>query len=365
MNPSRPSLNQSASEARFDPVSANWILYSVGRRERPIEYQKAPESLDTQPPCPFCPDYEHQTPPTLWSGKEKAGQIYSNERSASNNPLGSNDWSVRVFANRYPALSSDSCREKVNKTGNDEYFLQTVGGHEVIVDTRQHTDLIAQTTVGESRLLFLAIRDRINTWNENNGIEHISVFKNSGGAAGASMTHSHCQLIATNYLPGNIQHQLQRMNSHLHQVGECLICSMTNSEIADRERVICETEEVIAYSPYASAFPFQVRLTSKTHLAQFEKLSDATLHECAILTRNLIIALQEMHPTVSYNLIFSTLPKKQHSHRKAFHWSIDLCPRITSFAGYEIATGSMINTVLPEDAARTYRSCIKKKGFES
>lgn len=343
------------SLSRFDPISGDWVLYAPVRHQRPTDYHQVDLGTDAKDNCPFCAGHESRTPPTVWIGKRKG----SNELHTANVPLTSNvvdhDWLVRVFANRYPCIPTSDPYAHGQRQTNIKSDLKTFGGHEVFVDTRNHTNRMRETSVDETRLLFRAFRDRLFHWYHSPGIEYVSVFKNSGAAAGASLIHSHSQLIATNYVPSFIQQNLARMRLANDSNSLCVLCNLNREELSDGSRMVLNGDSLIAYCPYASQFPMQVRITPREHFSYFEKSTDETLDECAMLTRTLIIALQQIIPEAAYNLVISSLPLNQHQFEPSFHWTIDICPRITGHAGFEIATRNAINPMLPEDSAAIYR----------
>lgn len=351
------SSNQtSQSHRRFDPLFGDWVIFAPTRETRPNDYDRKNLSKLSPDACPFCIGQEFKTPPSLWVGKASDSTLSSEQRETSEQVLCHEKWRVRVFRNRYPAIAIE--KNHAPEHNQLQIFSNAVisGGHEVIVDTRSHTDRMCETSITESRLLLRAIRDRIAWWHHQKDIKYVSVFKNCGASAGASLHHSHCQLIATNHFPKQTQTLFNRSRSFTNKTGYCLLCKQIDSELADRSRIIYQGKRLTAYCPYASRFPMQVRIAPRNHHAQFEESTSDTLDEVAMLIRRSVLALQQIHPFIAYNLIFSNLPPKRKKQERSFHWSIDLCPRPSSIAGFEIATGNMINCVLPEKAAELYES---------
>lgn len=352
MSPKHPSQ----SHFRFDPLFGDWVIFAPARETRPDDYDRKNQSKPSPDACPFCVGQESKTPPSLWVGKASDSTLSSEQRETSEQMLCHENWRVRVFRNRYPAIAIEKkCVPEQNLLGT--FSNATIsGGHEVIVDTRSHTDRMCETSITESRLLIRAIRDRIIWWHRQKDIKYVSVFKNCGASAGASLHHSHCQLIATNHFSKQTQTLFNRSRLFSNKTGHCLLCKQIDSELADLSRAIYQGKHLTAYCPYASRFPMQVRIAPRDHQAKFEESPSDTLDEVALVIRRSVLALQHSHPHIAYNLIFSNLPPKRKKHERSFHWSIDLCPRPSSIAGFEIATGNMINCVLPEKAAELYRS---------
>lgn len=357
--------HDSASFARLDPLTGDWILYAPDRNGRPTDYTKIHAAADNKKACPFCVGHESVTPPTLWIGKrEESGSLYT-ATQALHTDQKATDWLVRVFNNRYPSISLNQHPErkktKTNPKNRKDFETQIYpfGGHEVFVDTRCHSQLVIETSIDEWKLLFRAFKDRLRHWNQTNGIEYVSIFKNSGAAGGASLVHSHCQLIATSFLPSHIHQNLGRMRLAYENTGQCLICAMNETTLTSGVRTVLNGTSLIAHCPYASEFPMQLRINPRSHLSYFERSSDEILDECAELIRRLIIALQQILPDSSYNLVMSSLPPQQRENESSFHWRIDICPRITGYAGFEIATRNAINPILPEDAAAIYREHLQ------
>ena len=348
------SNHSSPSHRRFDPFFGDWVIFSPIREERPDDYKKNKHFECNSEACPFCVGHESQTPPSLWVGKASNGTLSTIQREHSGQVLCNEDWKVRVFRNRFPAIptTQQSIHDKSQISAVSP--TEIVGGHEVIVDTPIHTDRVSETSINESRLLLRAIRDRIAWWNQGKNIRHVTVFKNCGASAGASLHHSHCQLIASDHYPKQVQGLLNRSRLFTKKYGQCLLCNETYAELEDNSRTIFRGKSIAAYCPYASRFPMQVRIAPLDHQAQIEESSSDTLDETAMVVRRSVLALQQLFPNIAYNLVFSNLPPRKKKYALSFHWSVDLCPRSSSIAGFEIATGNMINCVLPEKAAQMY-----------
>ncbi len=349
-----------ACESRYDPVDDNWTLFAPNRITRPIELDIASDLKKTEASCPFCPGQESQTPPAIWLGKAIGKQQDPVRVQLTQQVEPELDWSVRAFPNRFPVVQHDAITSPHHPPLPSKY-LATTGGHEVIVDTRTHTDQISETSAVETQLMFLAMKDRINTWKQFHEIRNIVAFKNSGAAAGASLKHSHCQLIATNHLPSRLQRNQARLEAYREKRGRCIHCDLIGEETKEGKRIVAIDEDLIAYCPYASPLPMLARITTRQHHAAFEELSDSLVLKIASLTRDVILGLQKIHVNASYNLVLSTVPPNSSCNSEAFHWTLDICPRLSRIAGYEIATESYINPVMPENAALQYQEILRER----
>ena len=67
--------------------------------------------------------------------------------------------------------------------------------------------------------------------------------------------------------------------------------------------------------------------------------------------------LNAAFPDAAFNYILHTTPATSDG-GKAFHWHIELLPRLTGLAGFELGSGMHINILAPEDAADRLRSAI-------
>lgn len=340
-----PTPSQHQPQSRLDPITQQWSIFAPGRVERPEEILSETEKVDQTVRCPFCADHEDQTPPPVWIGRLPGTQ---------------NDWSVRVVPNKYPAVETAHTKSKAVQ--NDLFQQQIVrGGHEVFVESRQHIQSIADLDLAEVLLLFQAYQDRLNHWRKVDGIEYISLFKNVGAKAGASLCHSHSQLIATDRLPAQTLDAFENVNRHRQKTGCCLQCDLIRAELKAKKRIVWNDGISVAFCPFASRLPMMLRITSAEHQACFEELDQTTLQSVSRLVHRSVSWLEKLRPGTAYNYCLNTRPPGITDTADAFHWSVDLFPRMNQVAGFEWSSGCMINPILPETAAAKYRSIAKSE----
>jgi len=384
--PARPAVAAplQTSETRTDPISGEWTLFAAGRAARPDQFGMPSEPSIPPESCPFCHGNEDETPPPVWTAKVEPEDAPADE-----------PWSVRVVPNLYPAVnafaespypaddglaagegsrghtdgrgpespfdsrsvSRVSTSEQTRGGSRPELFLSEParGGHEVIIESSRHTRSFSELNPAEMAVVFQAYANRLNYWRNVAGVRHISIFKNVGRDAGASLQHSHSQLIATSRVPASVDRITRRMQAHHARYGSCVQCDVLRSEIQVKERLVCQTQSLVAYTPYASRFPWQVRITSREHQPYFESLEKDMLEEVSQLTLRVVRWLEAMRPGSPYNmLLFTSLPAFD-GDLSSQHWGLEIFPRVSRIAGYELSSNCMINPVYPEAAAAAYR----------
>jgi UDPglucose--hexose-1-phosphate uridylyltransferase len=363
--------HQSTAHARLDVIRNAWTIFATGRDARPQEFIEAEPVKNKSLTCPFCSGNENQTPQPSWVGRIARTDQSKFQIKTQPEAVESRDgrWNVRVVPNKYPAVqpwstNSNGVVSEASQTASTQFqssgssLFQSkpvVGGHEVVIESRRHTRSLTDISAIEAELVFLAYRDRLLHFRSLPNVNYACVFKNVGQRAGASLAHSHSQILATSLIPPEIERSCARMQRHRATTGCCLMCDLVREEFRHKERVIASDELTVAYCPFASRLPMKVRVTTKQHQACFEDLDDQSLRAVSRMVYRGIGWLEKLQPNASYNYCLNTKPSGIQDASDAFHWSIDIFPRITQVAGFEWAGGSMINPVLPEDAARQYR----------
>jgi UDPglucose--hexose-1-phosphate uridylyltransferase len=187
-------------------------------------------------------------------------------------------------------------------------------------------------------------------------IRYAQVIKNSGEAAGASIRHTHSQIFGLPFVPQGILEELNGARTFFNQHGNCVYCQTLDQELGvfnsgdTQHRIVGQSENFVAWCPYASRVAYEVHVAPRGHSARFEKTSRERINELAKLLRSIVHNLDQ-HPRIdAFNYLIHTLPA-EHADTDAYHWHIEIIPRIAKEAGFEWATGVHINTVAPEQAA--------------
>jgi UDPglucose--hexose-1-phosphate uridylyltransferase len=315
-------------EIRHDPIAGRWVIIAENRAARPEEFASRPKRGAAE--CPFCGGNEKLTPDAL--------AVY---------PAGTADssWRVRVFANKYPAATSNDTASAAAAAN---------GIHEVIVESPSHVVSLSQVSDEDARLAFAAYRHRLCAAKQHDRMAHSLIFKNARAEGGASLEHTHSQLIVTEDVPPQVQLELARAGEHLAIHGRCVFCDLISQEL-DAGRSVLVGEHFVAVCPYASRFPYETWILPKTHRASFEDATAAELNDLAAMTQDIIRRLESLLTAPAYNYWIRTAPFTLSQHDD-YHWHLELMPRMTRLAGFELATGCFINPVSPEQAAGRLRS---------
>jgi len=328
-------------DLRRDPVVGRWVIISTERGVRPRDF--VPDHQARQPAmglCPFCPGQEKLTPQEVLAYRPQGGE--------PNTP----GWTVRVIPNKFPALQveGDMGREGIGLYDR----MNGIGAHEVIIETEDHKTQLADGSAKQIEDVLWAYRDRVVDLKRDLRFRYILIFKNHGAAAGATMEHSHSQLIALPVVPTSVLNEIEGCRSHFQQKERCIYCDIVRQELSDAERIVAENPEFLAVTPFAPRFPFEVWILPKRHAAYFEE-SQKTQFE--LLARILSDSLRRMNRVLSfpaYNFILHNSPLHEKS-GDFYHWHVELIPKLTQVAGFEWGTGFYINPVTPEEAAKFLR----------
>jgi len=265
------------SELRQDPLTGGWVIISPRRNKRPFDFvSETKEEEATE--CSFCEGHENETPPEILSLRKKG--------TRPNTP----GWWIRVVPNKYPALQ---LRGKANVRKRGIYKeMEGVGAHEVIIETPEHKEDLFSLEDEHIRKVIEVYRDRIVKLMKIPYIKYVLVFKNQGREAGASLRHSHSQVIATPIIPRNIQEELEGAKRYYELNKRCIFCDIMAQELALRKRVILENEMWVAFTPYASRFPYEICLLPKEHTFIFQYPKNTPLSFRRWLMRSLLIYLK-------------------------------------------------------------------------
>ena len=330
-------------ELRKDPIVGRWVIIAIERAKRPHNFKHQDQSLVETGICPFCEGNEDKTPPEVVAFRDRGGR--------PNGP----GWRVRVIPNKFPALEIEG---NLNKRGEGMYDkMAGVGAHEVIVESPQHHLSIATLPENNIREVLWIYRDRLIDLKRDKRLVHGLIFKNVGPAAGASLEHTHSQLIVTPTVPINVAEEITGGLEFYNYRGRCIYCDMIHQELATESRVVFDSPHFTAFCPYASRFAFETWIVPKAHSSHYETISKQGVDDLGNVIRQVLGRLEMALDNPPYNYIIHTAPFDQ-GEMPHYHWHIEIIPRLTKVAGFEWGSGFYINPTPPEDAARFLREVM-------
>ena len=325
------------AELRKDPVIARWVIISTEREKKPLHFTVEKPGPSKEKKCPFCEGNEATTPPEIIS--------YRKEGTKPNTP----GWRIRVVPNKYPALKIGG---DPNKREKGIYKMMSgIGAHEVIIETPHHIEDVFYLEDKVVEEMLWVYRERIIELMKNPHFQYVLIFKNRGIIAGASLSHSHSQLIATPLVPKRVEEELEGSKEYFELKGKCLFCNIVEQEIALEERLLWEDENFISLCPFASCFPYEMCILPKRHYSDFREIKKSEIKSLVRILKKCITSLDKILPHIPYNYIIHTSPCSRPD-LEFYHWHLEIIPRLSRVAGFEWGTGFYINYITPEEAAK-------------
>ncbi|GKU26841.1 galactose-1-phosphate uridylyltransferase [Clostridium folliculivorans] len=303
------------NEIRIDNLTGKQVIIATNRRARPIDNRNRHEDKVNyklqykHSDCPFCKGNEEETPYEI-------------------SKIGDENWSVRVVKNKYPTVIEDGDTIK--------------GYHYVVIETPNHNKKLCQYKAEKWRDIFSAYKDAADKCFSDNDIKYLQIFKNYGREGGASLEHPHSQIVALNFTP----------QSKLMDDNYCKVCEEVESELLAVERIILDRDNYIVYAPYGSYVQYQIRIAYKKHIGSFEEIfSDNGIDELSKLFEHVFKIIYISLGDIPLNICYYIYKDSNCCQ----HFYVDILPRGSFFAGFEMSTEVYINTISPEEAANRFR----------
>jgi UDPglucose--hexose-1-phosphate uridylyltransferase len=298
------------SELRHDPLSGHDVIVAAGRAARPVTFAPRPgERRAEAPDCPFCPGQEAQTPPEV-------------ARTGDGGP-DTPGWRIRVFPNLFPIVET----------------------HEVVALSPAHGRSLAQLDDDEVIELFTVMRDRVRA-HLTAGHAYAFAIVNHLRPAGASIEHPHAQVFALDTVPADVTARIARFRA----AGRDLV-----AEDASPADLALTPASALAWCPHASVSPYLVRVAHEHAGPGFEAADDDVLAATARAARDVLARLDAALGDPPYNLVVHPAPPGS----GPYHWYVEIMPRLSVVAGFEQATGLLVNSVPPERAAAELRDVAR------
>jgi UDPglucose--hexose-1-phosphate uridylyltransferase len=342
-----------ANEMRKDYVLDRWAVIATQRKKRPTDFaripQKRPESV-----CAFDPGNEHMTPPAVLVYLHATQGI---KKEKDKDGQRRKDWLIRVVPNLYPAFSPIKYEEKT-KVEEDNFILERATGyHEVIVESPRHDEHPGVARVSQLIHVVDAYIDRLRELSSKPYVKYVSIFRNHGLEAGASLSHAHTQLIATPIIPKIIEEELKACEHRFKKNKKCVFCEIIEKE-SRSPRFIWENKDFTIFAPWASVNPFEFWIFPKKHQCCLLDLSQTEVKSLAEALRVSLGGLNSILHDPPYNFGFHQITNGSCDF---YHWHLEVYPRLSIWAGFEKSTGIFINVVLPEDAAKHLQEAMLKE----
>jgi UDPglucose--hexose-1-phosphate uridylyltransferase len=349
-------------EIRINPiVPSESVLVATARSMRPKK-EEAPVQHDSRShveTCPFCQGNEAMTPALIIQVPDDG------------------KWKLRVVENLYPVLGDD--RRDPNFAFGLQQAIDGYGRHEVVIDHESHGIRIHEMTEEHLALLLSLYRDRMEQlYHSDDRLKYVLIFKNFGPAAGASIGHTHSQIIAMPVVPDNVQSEVRSSNAYYRASHQCIFCSLINEALTfeatlyDRESgeirrkinvgqfVIERSKRFVAIKPFASRYEWEMHILPLAHQADFLDSGPEEIADLAGILKRTMARLNEVLGGVQYNFFLHSLPHgtEYSGSAAAFHWHIEICPRTSIPTGFELGSGLFVNTICPERAAEQLRNVV-------
>ncbi len=329
---------------RKNLITNDWVIFAPKRASRPLELKGGKEEdnsvlLKQRPPhkdsCPFCAGNEDP----------EDREVMRLERDGR--------WQVRILENKYASVDRDVTPERKRTRFHKE--IDGFGIHDVIIDHPLHNTTLALMPVEDITDLLRVYLQRYQQLAHTEYVKHVVIFKNQGFKAGGSLEHPHSQVYGLPVIPFETRVRLGEVEKYFDFNDMCLLCSIQEHELQEKERIVCNNEHFTAWVPYAALSPYHIWIVPRRHSPSFKYITDEEIKGLADILKQTLGRMFKHLKNPDYNFVFQSLA---HSEREKdyFHWYISLIPQLKRRGGIEYAGGLFVNPVMPEQAAQDLRN---------
>eukprot|EP00854_Cymbomonas_tetramitiformis_P011252 gene11252-13298_t len=322
--PSQPTAAAGLLPAKDEPMlrqnlaTCDWVVVAPQRLKQDITsnavmpaLRTPPEPREKEEECPICPCH------AVHAAYEELDCV---PHPDPENIHGS-EWLVRCVLNK-------------RRTSENEEFT--------ISDEFPRDGMYTCSTGYVEQVIRMYMR-RFTELGGNPSNTYTAIFKSHGSYAGASLTHSHSQVVATHVVPNTVRLLLEQAQQYYDRTRECVFCKMFWYELQDKERVIIETRGFVTYAPFASKQPYEMHIVPKRHAATFMDLTTEDIAELAHHLKESLLCLYRKLDNPDFTFMFNNAP---YTYSKVFsyHWHVVVRP-VSNPVGFELATGRCLSIV--------------------
>ena len=343
-------------ELRYDPLRQCWVSIAAERGLRPSDFVKPGGELSGGDFCPFCPGNEHVTPP----------EVYALRTDGS--PPDGPGWELRVVPSKFRALAKEG--ELTREVEGVFEKMNGFGVHEVVIETPRHDLGMADYPLEHLEKIIRAYLSRLIDLKKDHRLCYIMISKNHGQAAGATLAHSHSQLLAAPVIPPVVSTELASARAYYHEKGSCLLCDVIEQELKADKRIVSQNDDLLTVAPFASQVPFELLIVPKKHQHAFAEITESEMASLAQAMKDALTRLKLTLMDPAYNLAFHIAPNTNarlpSGHwatlEMDFHWHVEVIPRLIQSHGFERGMGFYVNFTQPEEAATYLREASPPEG---
>jgi len=301
-----------------------WVVTSSSRGKHPFDFEIREVNIQKRN-CPFCPS--GLTQPIFY----KVG----------------NPWRISVIPNKFPCVKN----EHISSRRKDffESFPAT-GFHEVVIENSEHGVKFEDFSKKHIKDILDVFSQRTKSHMSNEKVQYVSIFKNKGALAGASIAHPHSQIIALPVVPRLIESERRKMEEYSSMFGECIFKKIYKEEKKEGKRILVDSPKFYALAPFSSIFAGETWILPKRHVRTLFELTSTEKQELSEMLKHVLQTLSKIFPGLPYNIAIHQAPKNGD-----FHLHFEIYPRLSNFAGFELSNDMYINSFPPEEFAEIFR----------
>lgn len=334
------------AELRRDALLDRWIITGITEGDSLEELIPAYKKVGPDE-CPFCEGKEKETLPEIYALRK--------QDSLADTP----GWQVRVIPNRTKILTPQG---ELQKRGEGSiYDLENaIGSQEIVIISPKHINSFSKLTNEEVAQVLKVYQYRLGELAKNNLLRYALIFHNQG-AGPVSVEHAHSQIIALPFVPKTIREEINGAKKYYNFKMRCIFCDMVEQEIETGKRIVLENEDYLAFTPFASRFPFEVWVLPKIHNCCFQKSKEETFSNLGIVLKNVLEKIEKVLANPYLNLILHTAPLRYEELEEGeiindvYHWHFEILPHAFPAGGFEWGGDFYLNPPTPEVTAKILR----------
>jgi len=328
------------SELRQDPVSGDWVVIATIRNKRPDQLivKKEKRRIPPKADCPF------ENPQASGHPSPKIIESLPKQK----------DWFLQIVENKFPAFKPEEVSVQEQPFG-PHHIINGRGYHEILI-IKDHYKPLSDYSVKELAIMLKTLQKRYREISRDKKIKYIAIFHNWGSTAGASIYHPHWQIIGIPVIPPRLEHSLNGSLRYFNRHRKCVYCEMIKFERREHKRIIFENGGAVAFSPFVSHEPFEIRIFPKKHISYFEQTSSQLTKSIAAALKASLTLLKNKLDDPDLNFFIHTAPVGDKNKHRHYHWHIEIIPKISVSAGFELSTGIEITIIDPDEGAKFLKS---------